>query len=162
MKRRARSALIGCSVCSFLAVALGAQAPTSQGPSQSFTAGTTAITVDIVVRDKHGKPVSDLSPADFELLEDGMRQDIGDMTLVADGAGTPTATRTPTEGTPPSQVTKGPSSISLTLPAPSKGWIRQVWQTPIGGLSPGTYTFRVTLRDGRSSAIREHRVEVIE
>jgi VWFA-related protein len=54
------------------------------------------------------------------------------------------------------------SSIPLTLPSPSKGWIRQVWQTPIDGLSPGTYTFRVTLRDGRSSAIREHRVEVIE
>jgi VWFA-related protein len=51
--------------------------------ANQFTTGTIAITVDVVVRDKHGKPVTDLKREDFELLEDGVRQDIGDMTLVA-------------------------------------------------------------------------------
>jgi len=87
-----------------MAVALGAQAPATQGRSQSFTAGTTAITVDVVVHDKRGKPVTDLSRADFELLEDGVRQDIGDVTLVADGVATPAAPKTLLERTPTSEV----------------------------------------------------------
>jgi VWFA-related protein len=39
--------------------------------------------VDAVVRDKSGKPVTDLKAADFELYEDDVRQEIGDVTLMA-------------------------------------------------------------------------------
>jgi VWFA-related protein len=83
MKDRVHIVLWGWSVIA-LAVVLGAQAPTSTQPR--FATGATAITVDVVVRDKHGKPVTDLRKEDFELLEDGVHQDIGDMTLVAAGA----------------------------------------------------------------------------
>jgi hypothetical protein len=50
---------------------------------QPFASGTTAITVDVVVRDKHGRPITDLKREDFELLEDGVAQQIADMTLVS-------------------------------------------------------------------------------
>ncbi len=47
---------------------------------------TTAITVDVVVRDQRGRPVTDLGRTEFQLLEDGVPQQIGDMTLVADSS----------------------------------------------------------------------------
>jgi VWFA-related protein len=56
----------------------GAQAPAS-GPTLRSSA--TAIVVDVVVRDRKGVPVTDLTAADFELYEDGVRQTIGAVTL---------------------------------------------------------------------------------
>src|SRR5512145_84698 len=47
-----------------------------------FKAAATAVTVDVVVRDQRGYPVTDLREADFQLLEDGVLQDIRDFTLV--------------------------------------------------------------------------------
>jgi hypothetical protein len=47
-----------------------AQAP-AQTPGSGFATSTTAVVVDVVVRDEKGAPVLDLKPADFELLEDG-------------------------------------------------------------------------------------------
>ena len=47
------------------------QTARAQGTVQ---AQTTAILVDVVVRDKRGQPVTDLSPADFEVYEDGVLQ----------------------------------------------------------------------------------------
>src|SRR5215213_2606745 len=52
-------------------------------PNRTFGASATAVVVDVVVRDKGGKPVTDLTAADFQLLEDGQPQTIGSMTLVA-------------------------------------------------------------------------------
>jgi len=46
---------------------------------------TTAVVVDVVVRDRRGRPILDLQKSDFELLEDGVPQAIGDVTLVAPG-----------------------------------------------------------------------------
>jgi VWFA-related protein len=66
-------------------------------PNQpTFGTGTTAVVVDVVVRDLKGNPVTDLRREDFELLEDGVRQEIADLTLVAPSAaqragGTPAA-----------------------------------------------------------------------
>lgn len=44
----------------------------------------TAITVDVVVRDQRGRPITDLGQADFQLLEDGVPQQIGDFRIVGD------------------------------------------------------------------------------
>ena len=43
--------------------------------------------VDVVVRDKRGDPVRDLTQADFELSEDGVPQKIGSFTPVLEGGG---------------------------------------------------------------------------
>src|SRR5690349_11980408 len=48
----------------------------AQAQSASFPAGTELVTVDAVVLDGHGQPVTGLTAADFTLLEDGHAQSI--------------------------------------------------------------------------------------
>src|SRR4030095_2276145 len=43
---------------------------------------TNEVALDIVVRDKKGRPVRDLTEADFEVYEDGVRQQIGSFRFV--------------------------------------------------------------------------------
>ena len=81
-----RSLILGGGLALALAgtIALAQQPqPTDTQAKPTFAAGGTAVMVDVVVRDKSGKPVTDLRSADFELYEDDVRQDIGDLVLVA-------------------------------------------------------------------------------
>jgi VWFA-related protein len=55
--------------------------PPSQ-PPQPFTATTNAVVIDVVVRDGKGNPVIDLGKEDFQLFEDGIQQQVGDVTAV--------------------------------------------------------------------------------
>ncbi|MEP6917152.1 MAG: hypothetical protein ABJC89_15985, partial [Acidobacteriota bacterium] len=59
-----------------------AQQPPAQRADRTVTEGVTAVLVDAVVRDKRGQPVRDLTPSDFEVLEDGVPQTIGSFTPV--------------------------------------------------------------------------------
>jgi VWFA-related protein len=107
-----------------LAVALlaaGPAAQTQQPPppraSGIVQAETTAILVDVVVRDKHGQPVTDLTAADFELYEDGVLQEIGALTryaAAADGAvaaSTTTATPVPADVAPKPKTEPTPEPV---------------------------------------------------
>src|SRR5207237_2195452 len=78
-----------------LAVGLAAQTPQTPPPaSQSkqgqpekptFTVRIDLVTNDVVVRDEKGNFVPDLKKDDFEVYEDGVRQDITSMTVVTGG-----------------------------------------------------------------------------
>ncbi len=58
--------------------ALPGQTPqTPQRAPGTVEAGVRAVLVDVVVRDRRGQPVRDLSETDFELIEDGVPQAIG-------------------------------------------------------------------------------------
>lgn len=69
----------------------------AQAPAQPAPAGrplrpvaqavVTAVLVDAVVRDRHGKPVTDLAADDFEIYENGARPTLGAFTRVARGDG---------------------------------------------------------------------------
>ena len=77
-------------------------------------AETTAVLVDVVVRDRRGQPVVDLGAADFELFEDGVPQEIGAITLYTpDGGGKLPAPPPPAE-TPSSAGPAGPPSAPRT------------------------------------------------
>jgi VWFA-related protein len=77
---------------------VGHQFALARSQSQStFSTSSQAIVVDVVVRDHQGRPVTDLSADDFELLEDGVRQQIAAVSLSMPGnleAATPAATTT--------------------------------------------------------------------
>jgi VWFA-related protein len=52
------------------------QSASPQGEQPRFNASTQAVVVDVVVRDKGGRPIPALRAGDFELFEDGARQQI--------------------------------------------------------------------------------------
>src|SRR4051794_4408767 len=85
-----RRAFVVIAVAAALA-ALAPSRPSAQSGSphdgQSFTAATTAILVDVVVRDRKGHPVTDLTGADFEVAEDGVPQKVDTFARVARGGG---------------------------------------------------------------------------
>lgn len=57
-------------------------AGTAAQRDQRLRTNTAAVVVDVVVRDQKGRPVTDLRKEDFEIYEDGIRQELGDVTLV--------------------------------------------------------------------------------
>ncbi len=61
------------------------QPPTPQRAAGVLKEGVRAVLVDVVVRDRRGDPVRDLTEADFEILEDGVAQQIGSFTPVFHG-----------------------------------------------------------------------------
>jgi VWFA-related protein len=68
--------------------ALGAQPSGAQThPDSRLSITTTAVMVDVVVRDRRGRPVTDLSADDFELYESGVQQSIASFRLVSRGVG---------------------------------------------------------------------------
>ena len=92
-----------------------AQSSPPQSPRQSFTSTATAILVDVVVRDKKGHPVTDLSAPDFEITEDAVPQKVDTFTRVSRGGGiglgvawrSPAAPITVTAATPPAAELPG-------------------------------------------------------
>jgi VWFA-related protein len=77
-------------VVALVLLSAGGPAAQSAAPSangQSFTANTTAILVDIVVRDRKGHPVLDLTADDFEVAEDHVPQKIDTFTRASRGSG---------------------------------------------------------------------------
>jgi VWFA-related protein len=100
----------------------GSSAQTRAAPQPTppaYESATTAILVDVVVRDRQGRPVTDLTAQDFEISEDGQRQQVGSFTRVARGAGIGVniAIREPSPTTvvsPPSAEAETPVEIDRT------------------------------------------------
>lgn len=70
------------AVACLLAVLAG---PHAQAQAPVVKTTTTGVVVDVTVVDKNGVPVTDLRPEDFDLSEDGVRQQIASVTLVRAG-----------------------------------------------------------------------------
>jgi VWFA-related protein len=94
------------------------QQPTPQRAG-SVSEGVRAVLVDVVIRDRRGQPVRDLSQADFEVLEDGVPQRIGSFTPVFENAPAPVTPAPPaTAGTNagvPTAVNSGPIVTALVF-----------------------------------------------
>lgn len=69
--------------------ALSARQTTQAQPPrpQPYSATTSAILVDVVVRDRRGRPMLDLEAGDFEIFEDAVRQPLGSFSVVQRGGG---------------------------------------------------------------------------
>lgn len=85
-------------------------APQDQEEERIVTT-TAEVALDIVVKDKKGRPVKDLSASDFEIYEDGVRQEVKSFRIVtrsADESGEMTA-----RGERPSAPSARPSPLGL-------------------------------------------------
>jgi VWFA-related protein len=80
-----RTLLVATFVTGNLAPSANVRSLTSHATQQALRTSSTAIVADVVVRDKKGRPVTDLRRQDFQLFEDGVLQEIADVTLVAPG-----------------------------------------------------------------------------
>ena len=97
---------------------VGAQQPAPQRAPGTISEGVTAVLVDVVVRDRRGLPVRDLTAADFEILEDGVAQTLGSFTPVfhADPAAAVPAGK-PAAAAPPAVVGSPPAVVGTPPPA---------------------------------------------
>jgi VWFA-related protein len=92
-----------------------------EGQASRFGANTTAIIVDVIVRDRKGVPVTNLTRDDFQLFENGVQQEIADVTVVAPRVGRqalPAATRSepgPSTTAAPPQ----PSAVRTAMATPT-------------------------------------------
>ena len=68
-------------------VTVRSQSPAPARAEQAYTSAATAILVDVVVRDRRGRPVTDLTADDFEVYEDGVDQKVDTFTRVSRGGG---------------------------------------------------------------------------
>jgi VWFA-related protein len=68
---------------------VGAQQRPRETPrtGDAYTAATTAILVDVVVRDKRGRPITDLTKDDFEIYENAVPQTVGSFSVVSRASG---------------------------------------------------------------------------
>jgi VWFA-related protein len=65
-----------------LAVGLHAQEPPAEAQGPTFRGGVDSVIVDVIVTDRNGMPVTDLTPADFEIREEGAPQTVETFRLV--------------------------------------------------------------------------------
>jgi VWFA-related protein len=87
MKRVLRIAALPLLVLGTVPVLSGAAGQRQDARDPSYVSQATAVLVDVVVRDRQGRPLLDLKADDFEVLEDNVAQDVGSFTLVQRGAG---------------------------------------------------------------------------
>ena len=111
MQVRAASVLVALAVNTALADQNGAQ--TRQPQAESFSAGTTAVLVDVVVRDRRGRPVTDLTADQFEIYEDAALQTLGSFSVIerAGGVGIRVGRRVSTTSPPPEAGAKAAASL---------------------------------------------------
>jgi VWFA-related protein len=96
-----------------LLVTLTAAIGHAQSQSPPVKAGTTGVLIDVSVVDAKGQPVLDLDSTDFDLSEDGKKQQLLSITLVKGGVARPLADR------PAGTLTPGQSrELSANVPPP--------------------------------------------
>ncbi len=74
------SLFFGLPLGAFVVAQQSQTPPRPENPSIQATAE--AVLVDVVVRDKKGRPINDIKPTEIEVFEDGGKQEIGSFRLV--------------------------------------------------------------------------------
>ncbi len=114
---RRRRSLVLASVLSSAAATAAAQQPAAPGtaPEPVFRARTTAVLLDVVVRDKRGRPVLDLRPDEITVLENGVARDVRSFRLVDAGTGVAADAAAPAGATHDRDPTPRVTLISLVF-----------------------------------------------
>ena len=79
---------------------------------------TAGVLIDVTVLDKDGRPVTDLTAADFEISEDGKAQQIVSATLIRGGVPSrlPAPAATPSDRPAPAAATESAATTSVNAP----------------------------------------------
>jgi VWFA-related protein len=90
-----------------------AQEPAAERPV--VRAGATAVMLDVVVRDKHGRPVRDLQQGEMTVLEDGVAREIHSFRLVERAGAPAAAAKDPTAGAGIADARQYPTLVTLVF-----------------------------------------------
>ena len=110
-----------------------AQTPAQKDKDQDVdrvVVGTNEVVLDAIVKDKKGRLVKDLSAADFEVLEDGVPQEVRSFRLVSRGATTPVDSSAPPDAKTGTQPKAAPDATT-----PQRGPGPLNFSTRFGGLA---------------------------
>ena len=127
------------------------QTETRQTAVQPFAAAVSAVVVDVVVRDGKGQPVTNLRKEDFQVLEDGVVQQIGDLSVSGAAASQSEARASASPGNAPAAAT-----VEKDTRQPAAGTAPQFMALVFDRLSPearpqaykGALAAVETMRDG--------------
>ena len=100
-------------VASLSPVLVFSQTPTSQEQDDIIRSRTNEVKLDIVVKDKKGRPVKDLQASDFEIFEDGVSQKVESFRFLMREGVAP-------KSQPKSETTEPSNPIPPTGPPPSR------------------------------------------
>jgi VWFA-related protein len=98
-------ALVGALAVPLTRAAQAPSAPTPAaqpgggGQKPTFATGTAAVLLDVIIRDKKGRPVLDIKPEELEVYEEGVKQTVDSFKRVEGEA--PTVQAAPAAGAPP-------------------------------------------------------------
>jgi VWFA-related protein len=88
--RQQRIIAFGLNVLLFASIPIwGRQEPTEAQKHEPVTITAAEVVVDVIVTDKKNRMITDLTPADFEVLEDGIKQNLKSVRLERRGEATP-------------------------------------------------------------------------
>src|SRR5215204_6118102 len=74
--------VLACVVGAAVPNGTQAQRPAERQTPESVVVSTDEVLLDVVVRDKRGRLVNDLAASDFDVYEDGVRQEVNSFRLV--------------------------------------------------------------------------------
>jgi VWFA-related protein len=93
------------------------------GPdAQGFKTETAAVVIDVIARDRRGQPVLDLRADDFEIYEDGVRQEIAGLEVFLSA----TLAKAPASESQTATEVKAPPAVSRPAP-PSPSFVALVF-----------------------------------
>lgn len=124
-------AIISVSIAAAAVAVLSAQAPPARQEVPTFREGVQLVEVDVIITDRHGNPVRDLTKDDFEILEDNRAQSVRTFSLVdlpvpprapeVTSGGIGVVPDTATNASPEGRTYVLLLDAESTLPAPNKG-----------------------------------------
>ena len=97
-----------------LSAAQQSSTPDQEAPVTTLRANTRLVVLDVVVTDKHGVPVRNLSKSDFTILENGQEQQIASFEPASQHAPPPVGDNAPTAGKP-DEANRAMTSSALTI-----------------------------------------------
>lgn len=115
MKKSVGTLLVVISLLPFYQLAL-AQAPARQDPpddDEVVRVESQEVKLDVVVKDKRGRPVKDLKATDFEVFEDGTRQQIQSFRFVTREEATASGSKSGGAPTTATTIPTGPSTPGI-------------------------------------------------
>ena len=124
-----------------------AQTPPPAAPAPTkgvvkFGATTQLVVVDVTVKDKSGNPIKGLKPADFNITEDGKKQDIKIFTYQELEETATAPEPVPAKAATPAPTPKAPDAPA-TPAAPAAPAVKSVTANQIAPSKPGEVNIRI-------------------